>query len=176
MPAPSITKKKGKKMLNPYHEKIDIREILMLQNHQYQQILYFENEIPADTTLEGSVNVTGLGHFMLLSFTGDYTTKVNDEGEADDDGICDLSMQLIDGSSNRTLFDNLIPLNILLSPGRRQIIPGVGEYSNQLYLEFGFVYTFSMNGSIQVRIQNNADFANIVRIAFKGIRIFPETR
>lgn len=160
-------------MLNPYHKKMNIQEILNVQKYQYQQAIYLEQEIPADEELDASVAITALGHFMLLSMTGSFTTK---EGQSEDNGITECSMQLIDGSNHRELFDDFIPCNLFLSPGRIQALAGVGTASNQLFLEYPFVYTFVLNGAILVKLRNTAAFANTVRIMFKGIRIFPRNR
>lgn len=166
-------------MLNPYHDKIDIGRIIDLQNHQYQQTLYLSQSVPANSQVDAPVNITALGHFMLLSMTGDYTTKIDGDPDPVDNGICNMLVQLVDGSNQRTLFDNFVPANLFLSPGRRKILAGAISADNRsdpLYLEYGFVYTFPLNSQILVRIQNAADYENIIRIAFKGIRVFPSSR
>ena len=160
-------------MLNPYHERIDIQKIIDLQNYQYQNSLYLEQAVPANSQIDAAVNITALGHFMLLSFTGAYSTK--DDGPVDD-GINHLFFQLVDGSNQRVLFDDFIPANILLSPGREQIIAGAGNASEPLRLEFPFIYTFPLNSQIICRIRNDAGFENTLKIQFKGIRIFPIQR
>lgn len=163
-------------MINPYHERIDIDTVLRLQASQHQQTLPLEREVDAASQIDAVINVTSLGHFMLLHFTGDYTTKVLDEELPTDDGICHTWIQLIDGSNMRELFSEPVPCNLLLSPGRRQILAGVGNASDQLYMVYPFIYTFPMNSQIIVRIRNDSDFSNIVRMAFTGIRIFPSSR
>ena len=161
-------------MLNPYHEKIDISRIIELQNYQYQNALYLEEEIPAASQRDAAVNITSIGHFMLLSITGSYTTKIADT-PATDDNINHLFVQLVDGANHRELFDDYIPANLFLSPGREKVIAGAPAdvpVSSPLYLEYPFIYTFPLNGQILVRIRNDSDYANRLRIMFKGIRIF----
>lgn len=136
-------------------------------------MLYLEQEIPAASQIDAQVNITSLGHFMLLTMTGDYTTKT---AAGADDGICQIYSQLLDGANQRTLFENFVPVNLFLSPGRSRSIAGVGDASNQLYLELPFVYTFQQNSSIVMRLKNAAPFANTVRIAFKGVRVFDLAR
>jgi hypothetical protein len=163
-------------MLNPYHEQINIEEIIALQRHQYQETLYLEEAVAANSSVDAAVNITALGHFMLLSMTGDFWTQA---AGPIDDGIPHLFVQLVDGSNQRTLFDNFIPANLFLSPGRVKSIAGAISADNRsdpLFLEYPFIYTFSLNSNILVRIQNNAAVANTLRIAFKGIRIFPASR
>lgn len=163
-------------MINPYHERIDIDGVLRLQASQHQQTLPLEREVDAATQIDAVINVTSLGHFMLLFFTGDYTTKYLDGEVAGDDGICHTWIQLIDGSNMRELFSEPVPCNLILSPGRRQILVGAGEPSQPLYMVYPFVYTFPLNSQIIVRIRNDSDYSNIVRMAFTGIRIFPQSR
>jgi len=166
-------------MLNPYHEPIDIGNIIDLQNHQYQNALYLEQEVPAASQVDASVNITALGHFMLLSVTGDYTTKYFDDPDVIDNGICQMTMQLVDGSNQRTLFDDYIPVNLFLSPGRVKAIAGAISADNRsdpLFLEYGFVYTFPKNSAIICRIRNASNYANRIRVMFKGIRVFPASR
>lgn len=160
-------------MLNPYHSRIAVRDILQLQQYQNQESLFGSVTVPAESVVDAAVNITSYGHFMLLYMTGDYTTKV--AGPLDD-GICRVSVQLIDGINNRNLFSDPIPADLFLSPGRRQILPGVGAASQELRILYPFVYTFQMSGRIIFRVRNDADYENIVRIMFTGIRIFPEAR
>jgi len=166
-------------MLNPYHEPIDISQIIDLQQHQYQNVLYLEEEVAADTQVDATVNITALGHFMLLSMTGSYTTKAFDDPDVIDNGLCPFTVQLVDGSNQRTLFDDFVPANLFLSPGREKILAGAISADNRsdpLYLEFPFIYTFPLNSQIVVRIRNSANYANILKIEFKGIRVFPRNR
>lgn len=163
-------------MLNPYHEQINIEEIIRLQKHQYQKCLYLEEEVAAASSVDAFVNITSEGHFMLLSMTGDYTTK---SAGPLDDGLVWLFVQLVDGTNQRPLFDDFVPVNLFLSPGRVKSLAGAISADNRsdpLYLEYPFVYTFPMNSNIMVRIRNTSDYANILRIQFKGIRIFPGSR
>ncbi len=164
-------------MLYPYHQAIDIRAILAIQNHQYQETLYLEQSIEQATQIDAAIQVTSLGHFMLLSMTGSYTTLVDDgQGGVTDDGINQIFIQLLDGSNQRPLFNDFVAANLFLSPGRAQGVAGVGNASDQLYLEYPFIYTFPMNGQILCRIRNTADTTNKVKIMFKGIRIFASNR
>lgn len=166
-------------MLNPYHEAIDIMGIMDLQRVQYQNALYLEQVVPANSRVDANVNITALGAFMLLSMTGDFTTNIDNEGDAFDDGINHITMQMVDGSNQRTLFQNEVPVNLFLSPGRRKSDATAITADNRgepLFLEFPFIYTFPVNGTIQCRLNNASDFDNTIRIMFKGIRIFPTNR
>ncbi len=164
-------------MLNPYHDALDIKHILDLQNVQYQNALYLEEEVPATSQRDAAVQISSLGHFMLLSMTGAFSTMYLDDQTPADDGRCQVFIQLLDGSNQRPLFEDFVWAGLFLSPGRFKALPGaVGAQSDQLYLEYPFIYTFPNNGQITVKIRNESDKHNIVRIMFKGIRIFPKQR
>jgi len=164
-------------MLNPYHQAIDIKSILAIQNHQYQEVLYLEQMVEAGSQVDAAIQVTSLGHFMLLSMTGSFTTLIDDgQGSATDDGINQVFLQLLDGSNQRPLFNDFVAANLFLSPGRVQFLSGVGDPSDQLFLEYPFIYTFPMNGQILMRIRNTSDWTNKVKVMFKGIRIFASNR
>lgn len=161
-------------MLNPYHGQIDIRDVLQLQDHQYQNALYLEESIPAQSQVDAAVQISSLGEFMLTGITGGYSTL---DAEDTDDGINRIYIQLIDGTNNRSLFENFIWSGLFLSPGRYKAAAGaVGAASNQLYLQFPWVYTFPNQGQITVRIRNDAAYANTVRMMFQGIRILAQAR
>ena len=165
----------GETMLNPYHEQIDIQRVLALQNSQYQVCLYTQIEVGPGEQVDQSVNISSIGHFLLLTMTGSYTSKIAD-GPETYDGICKQSVQLTDGSNDRQLFEDFIPANLFLSPGRIQSISGVGNASEPLRREFAFVYCFLANGQIIVKVKNHSDVANTTRIMFKGIRVFTQAR
>ena len=167
-------------MLNVYHEPIDVHRILELQQTQYQNGLYFEEEIPASGQVDGSVNVTSLGHYMLLGITGSFTTLIDDgQGAPVDNGVNPIFFQLVDGSNQRTLFDDFAAAPLILSPGRVKgtLAPvTAADRSGQLYLEFPWCYTFPMNSQILVKVKNESDWPNTLRLFFHGIRIFPRNR
>lgn len=161
-------------MLNPYHEEIPVKSILDLQNYQYQSALYLEQAIPANSQVDGSVQIATVGEFMLTGITGAFSTL---DGETTDDGINRLYMQLIDGTNDRSLFESFIWTGLFLSPGRYKAAAGaVGAASNQLYLQFPWVYTFPQRGQILCRLRNDAAYENNIRIMFHGIRIFARSR
>jgi len=162
--------------MNPYTQPIDVETLFRLQAAQYQVVLPLEQTIPALSEVNARIDITTLGHFMMQSFTGSYTTKILDGQDPTDDGINHLSIKMLDGSNNRTLFEDYIPASLILSPGREKILPAVGNDSEPLRLEYSFIYTFAMNGAIQVNIKNDSDYENILKMAFKGIRIFPMDR
>ena len=160
-------------MINPYHDRLDIQKIVELQAYQYQDAILVEGDVPANGEVDLVEDVTALGHFMMLSVTGSFTTKTAADA---DDGINHLFAKLEDGTNNRSLFGDFIPANLFLSPGRVRAVAGLGDASDQLFLEYPFIYTFPMKGDILLRMRNDAAFDNHISVMFKGIRIFPDSR
>lgn len=160
------------KMINPYHDRIDIAKVLDLQQKQYQNSLYLEQSVEANSQIDAAINVTSLGHFMLMAITGSYTTLTTDNA---DDGQNHLYIQLLDGGNQLPLFDDFISANLILSPGR-ETTAAADPDDQPLRLEWPFVYTFQMNDQIIVRIKNDAPVANTLKMQFKGIRVYPSNR
>ena len=161
-------------MLNPYHDKIDIDRIFELQQSQYMTSLPLSVTVDPLQTIDAGINITSLGHFMLLNISGDYTT-LNDD-PAVDDGTCHIFFQLIDGSNSREIFSEPGKASLYLSPGRSKTSAIAGNDSDSLRLFYNFIYTFPMNGRIIVRVRNDATAANTVNFQFTGIRRFPLSR
>ena len=159
----------------PYIQRIDIQNVINIQGDQHQTLIPLEGEIEAQSNVDLSVNVTSLGHFMMLFMSGDYTTKIADD-PVTDDGICQIYCQLFDGTNGKELFTAPTPANLILSPGRVQALSGIGDASQPLRVFYPFIYTFPMNGQIIIRVFNNADYVNLVRFQFTGIRIYPTSR
>ena len=163
-------------MINPYQQEIEIEKLLALQNLQYQASIFTQIEVPAGQQINQAVNISSVGHFWCQTITGSYTTNIDGDPDPLDDGICRQSVQLIDGNNTRELFEDFIPANLFLSPGRIQGISGVGADSEPLRREFVFSYVFLANGQIIVKVKNDSDYTNTTRIHFKGIRIFMKSR
>lgn len=164
-------------MLNPYHDKIDIQRIIALQGAQYQDALYLEQSVPANSQIDAPTLISSLGHFMLLTMSGSFTTLDTVAAVTTDTYVCPLYCQLIDGSNQRTLFESPVPASLFLSPGKENV-SGVTQLNppQPLFLEFPFIYTFPINSSIIMRIRNSAAYANTLKVFFKGIRVFDKAR
>ncbi len=165
-------------MLNMFSKEINPVKILKMQNLQYQEKLFLEDTVPGNSQKLGSVDISSLGNFYCLFMTGSYTTLiVNDP--ADDDGVQHLRAKMSDGSNNRQLFNDYIPLNLFLSPGREKdgISSGVltDDPSGNLFYPQPWQYMFTLSSQILFDVKNDSDKPNHYRIAFHGIR-FPESQ
>jgi hypothetical protein len=163
-------------MLNLLKKLVNPEEILKVQNCQYQEYILLEDTIPANSQKLCSVNVSSLGHFLCISMTGHFTTLFNDGQQVTDAGISYLRGKLLDGSNNRPLFNDYIPLDLFLSPGRKKsplsatvatdAAPGTLFYPTRLE------YTFAINSQILFDVKNDSNVDNKFSVLFQGVR-FP---
>ena len=100
--------------------RLDAAKLFDIQTYQYSEVLYLADTVAAGTEKLGRVAISNLGHFFCLYVTGSMTTQYDLGAGATDTGIDYLRGQLRDGSNNRPLFSDFVPLHLLLSPGRRK--------------------------------------------------------
>jgi len=152
--------------------RINIRDALDLENLQYTERLLLSGSIPASSNRLLTTSVSNLGHFACLWMTGHYTSLVSDD-PATDTGVSYLRGKLIDGANERPLFNDYIPLDLWLSPGRVRDAAALTDapVSNSLFYPTEFQYIFPANGEIQLDVWNDSDYANDLAVMFHGIRI-----
>jgi hypothetical protein len=166
-------------MLNIFSKILDPEKILDVQNLQYTEKLLLEDEVPASSMEMAKVNISSLGHFYSLFLTGKFTTlkEVTDEVPiVVDTAICYLRGKLIDGSNTKPLFNDYIPLDLFLSPGRTKSDLSAAfltdPVSNSLFYPQPFQYMFTVNSEIQFECKNDSNYKNKYWIVFHGVR-FP---
>ena len=165
-------------MMNIFKQRISPQAIMKIQNHQYQEKLLLEDTVPANSSKLGTLNVSSLGAFYCLYFTGSFETLFDDAGAIKDDGVSHLRGKLIDGSNSRSLFNDYIPLDLFLTPGRVKsslsttvLTDPVG---NSLFYPQPFQYLFAINSDINFDVKNDSDTELTYSIVFNGIRVRPE--
>lgn len=165
-------------MLNILNKLLNSQEALKVQNCQYQEFLLLEDTVPAGSQKLGSVNVSSLGHFCCQYIVGHYTT-LDLYGEplvVVDLGISYLRGKLIDGSASRPLFNDYIPLDLILTPGRTKSRASQSIMqdppSSNLFYPIRFEYIFPVNSQIQFDVKNDSLADNSYSICFYGYR-FP---
>ncbi len=163
-------------MLNIFAKEINPDKILKLQNLQYQEKLMLQDTVPAASQRMGTVNISSLGHFYCLYITCTYTTLVIDQAAIVDNGIMYLRGKLIDGSNQRPLFNDYIPLDLYSTPGRvRSLVStsiATDPISNNLFYPQPFQYMFTVNSEIMFDVKNDSDTTNKYTMVFHGLR-FP---
>lgn len=159
--------------MNPFSKVVDPKRMFALQNAQYPELIFMTDTVAANSGgQENNVNVSSKGHFLCLFITGTFET-VSTAGAIVDDGVNYLSGQLRDGSRN--LFNDRVPLNLFLSPGRRKtndsttvLLDPVG---NQFLQPLPFQYMFTVNSNITFNVSNVSDVPVQYEIVFHGLRI-----
>lgn len=164
----------------------DAGKMLGIQTAQYQERILLEDTIPANESKLVRTNIASLGHFRSLWITGEFTTLYTGyDGEGEnpkilDNGVCQLRGKLIDGSNGRNLFNDYIPLNIFLSPGRVRRVniwwqnydEDIAAFGSQdLFFPIEYDYVFQSNSEIQMDIKNDSNADNYVSMCFHGIRM-----
>ena len=162
-------------IVKPFSQVINPEKVFGIQNQQYSERLILADTVPANSTKLGKVNVSNLGHFFCMFVTGSYTTLYDNAGTPGDNGVVSLSGQLIDGAGQRKLFNDRIPLDLWLSPGRRKDGTSGGVLTdpvgNNLFYPIELEYLFTANSDILLDVLNSSDDINYYEIVFHGVRI-----
>lgn len=158
-----------------------VQQLYQEQSEKYpQKITIMDICPPNGQTQVSKKSVSNYGHFFCEYITGSYESKVSNGGTPPtlvDNGSCYLRGRLIDMTTNRSIIDELTPLNLWLSPGYTpskdvdytgKTIIAVPLF-NPLYLG----YLFSINGDIQIEMQNDSDVELAYNICFHGYRVKP---
>lgn len=170
-------------MFNQLSHQINIGKLKDLQVLQHVNVLKAEVSVPA-VAAGGSaavtVNVSNEGDFICQDITGSFSTLAISAAPPAglDDGVNYLSVKIRDTGNGTDLFDDFVPLNLFLSPGRIRtagiIIAPAGlavEPSNQIFFPKRFSYVFEANTNILIEARNTSTFANTFTMAFWGIRV-----
>lgn len=156
-------------MIGALTKRINAPKTFDLQNLQYSECLLMTDSVPAGTTSLGSVNVSNLGHFYCMFITGSFETLA---AGPTDDGIDHLRGQFKDGTGQKELFNDFVPLSLFCTPGRRKSPQDLtGANSNNLFYPPKFEYLFTANSDILLDVKNDSDIAIDYDLLFWGIRI-----
>lgn len=168
---------------------LDAGKIKDLQMRQHFSAIIIQGTVPAVAAggaLTAKFNLASYGDFLCSDITGMYSSLVDSgAGAAVDDGTNHLSARLSDGQGGIQLFDDYIPLNLFLTPGRQRTMGvlldaagGVPPASLPLFFPKQLVHLFPANNDIVLDVRNDSDWPNKFKIAFWGTRIksFVSTR
>lgn len=158
---------------------------------QHREGLLLQGEILANSSDTVKVEIGTAGTIVTLRMAGYYTTMDYIAAAVVDDGICHLRGQLFDTDRNLALFNDFIPLNLFLSPGRvkskQALVAGVqtacSNYlqpagaiptaapAGNLYEPNEFTHPFTVNSYIRIDMKNDAACSNKFAIYFDCIRV-----
>lgn len=155
--------------MNLLLDRIDASAILDLQTKQYPDKMLISDTVPLGQSKLGSADVGNLGHFLCMKITGHFTTM---KSGPTDDGVSHLRGLLSDGTGQRKLFSDYVPLDLWLSPGRvKSPLDLTGADSNNLFYPLKWEYLFAANGAILLDVKNDSDLDNDYEVTFHGYRI-----
>jgi len=162
-------------------KEINTGQIKDLQRKQHFNAIIIQGTVPKlanGGALTAKFNLASYGDFLCNDITGSYSSLVEDQAAAVDDGVCHLSAKLSDGQGGIQLFDDFIPLNLFLTPGRQRTMGvlvdaagGVPNVSLPMFFPKYLVHLFPANNDIVLELRNDADWENTFKIAFWGTRI-----
>jgi len=177
-------------MIRVLAKKINSGATFAMQNSQYSDKILLSDTVPALSSHLGKASVSNLGDFLCQHVTGHFETLDLLTGTSTthtvDDEINHLRGQLMDGAGNRKLFNDYIPLDLILSPGRMRSVNAVNTYAvvndgaaqaaianaaPSLFYPFEFEYLFSRNTDILFDVKNDSRNAINYEIVFHGIRV-----
>jgi len=155
-----------------------------IKRAQYPEKLVITDTVPAGQQVRAIANISHIGNFLCLWISGIYSTLelAAGGGSSVDNGICNLRGLLIDGTGTRKLFNDFIPFDLWLSPGRIKTtvatnrISDVGavlraDPSQQLFYPLEFQHMFDRNSTIIADVKNDSDADNTFTLCFHGIRL-----
>lgn len=171
-------------MVRVFGQRLNPTTLFNLQRSQYSEKLLLSDTVPAGQSKLGKTAVSNLGHFLCLHITGHFETLRYQGETVIDDAINHLRGQLIDGAGQKKLFNDYIPLDLWMSPGRERsndaanvltpvVDPAVDTACCPPYLFYPqeFEYLFSANSDILLDVKNDSDYEIDYEICFHGIRI-----
>lgn len=168
-------------------KKLIAEDLLSIQRYQYAEKIVMEDTVSSSSSKMGKASISNIGHFLCLYITGSFTSLLlGGTGSGIDTGVSYLKGLLFDGSGQRKLFNDYIPLELWLSPGRVRNTVASNTYqpdgaivtasdSNQLYTPIDFEYLFQANSDILFDVKNSSDADISYSICFHGIRIKSST-
>jgi hypothetical protein len=182
-------------MSRVFSKQFNVSNMLGLQVVQYSERLLLSATVPANSSVMAKTTVSNLGHFFCMFLTGKYSTlaSITDPVlgvQIIDTGIQYLRGQLTDGAGQKRLFNDYIPLDLWLSPGRMKsncanaytdlLDPSVAPPrevalaaapGQTLFYPVEFEYLFPANTDILLDVKNSSNADNTFEIMLHGVRI-----
>lgn len=135
--------------------------------------LILEDTVPGNSTRLGKLSISNLGHFLCQKITGTFET-LHLDGTIQDDGINHLRGKLSDEVTNRALFNDYIPFNLFLTPGRVKSQKSAAFLTDTvgdgIFWPDDYQYIFSENGDVSLDVKNDSNTPISYAICFHGVR------
>lgn len=178
--------------MNVYTTKLSTIILRESKKGQHREGLFISGEITEGQSDTIKLEIGTAGSVATLRMAGYFTTLDFVGGKVIDDGINHLRGQLIDTDGNLALFNDFVPLNLFLSPGRTRsknakvagVVTACDNYlqasagladaaapSSFLYEPQEFSHPFTVNSYIRFDVKNDAACTNRFGIYFDVIRV-----
>jgi len=159
---------------------------------QHREGILLQGTVEPGQSITQKVEIGTAGTIVTARMSGYFSTLDIVGGKLIDDGVCHLRGQLIDTDGNLALYNDFVPLALVLSPGRmkvqKMVIAGVDTTvdnylkasagiadaaapSGYLYEMQEFTHPFTINSYIRLDIKNDALAPNKFAIYFDCIRV-----
>jgi len=177
--------------MNIFTTKFSKSALAAAKQGQHREGILLQGSIPAGTSQTVKVEIGTAGAILTMRMAGIFTTLDLVAGAVIDDGICHLRAQMIDTDKNLAIFNDFVPLSLILSPGRvkgnSKLVTGLpSEVANyltsgggadtaapgaNLYEPNELSHPFTVNSYIRFDVKNDAAAANYFAIYFDCIRV-----
>jgi len=161
-------------MQSVFGKVIDRVSMFKKQEVQYTEKVLIEDTVPANSTKLAKASITSVGDYYVKYMTGHFETLSLNGQDIVDDGVSHLRAKMIDGSNQRSLFNDYVPMDLFLSGGRTKSSDSTTVLtdapSNNLFFPIEMEYLFAINSEIQLDVKNDSDVDITFAILFHGIR------
>lgn len=151
---------------------INLPKLLENDAKMWRATLRVGDTVPAGTMLPTTLNISNRGVFLCLSLTGRFSTlELGAESAIVDNGICDLSMAIKNGSG-RVYIQDPVFLDCLFTPGRIKASISSGDAANQLQFPgLPWVTCFRPTDILTHEVTNDATADNEWQLNYHGVWI-----
>lgn len=147
----------------------DAQLLLMLERARTEYDFKYTagGPVPANDTAFFEMAISADAHFDCKQMTGAFTTLT---GAAVDGGASGMSFQIFDDGRDLRLFNDVIPAELVFSPGRQRSSGVAGDPSLQLFYPIEFDYLFKATSTVRFEVRNSLAFANDFFVCFHGTK------
>lgn len=144
---------------------IDLPKLLEQDSKMWRATLRAGASVPASSTLPTVLSISNRGVFLCMAITGRFSTL--EVGPADN-GVCNLSMKMNNGSG-RVYIPDPIKMDNLLTPGRvKSTVAGANLGEGLQFKGIEWLTCFRPKDDITITVTNDAAIANTWEMAFHG--------
>lgn len=153
-------------------EGIPLTRVAAVQKKQWKSYETIRATVPAKQEKTIKLLIDGAGDFLCEQITGSYETLKLSGADIIDNGVCSMRVRFEDVGGNRKLTNDFVPLNHILTPGRRKsnkvTIVDNSPYPNAIFLPLDFELLILNKSSLSITVKNDSDVAQDWEMTFWG--------